>query len=121
MGTTSVAVVARDMQSSFPSIRFGLMVGIGGGVPKLPENDIRLGDVVVGQPTCTNGGVIQYDLGKTAQDGQFTRTGSLNSPPKILLTAVSRLRAKHIKKGHELLKHVSLRVETYPAMEATYA
>ena len=120
-GTTSAAVVARDMQSSFPSIRLGLVVGIGGGVPKLPENDIRLGDVVVGQPTSTNGGVIQYDLGKTAQDGQFTRTGSLNSPPKILLTAVSRLRTKHLKKDHELLKHVSQMVETYRTMEATYA
>ena len=70
-GTTSAAVVARDKQSSFPSLRFGLMVGIGAGVPKLPEYDIRLGDVVVGRPTSTNGGVIQYDFGKTMQDGQF--------------------------------------------------
>jgi nucleoside phosphorylase len=60
-------------------------------------------------------------LGKTAQDGQFTRTGSLNGPPKILLTTVSRLRAKQIKKGHELLKHVSQMVQAYPTMEATYA
>jgi nucleoside phosphorylase len=120
-GTTSAAVVARDMQSSFPSLRFGLMVGIGAGVPKLPEYDIRLGDVVVGRPTSTNGGVIQYDLGKAVQDRQFTLTGSLNGPPKVLLTAVSKLQAKHLKKNHELLKHVAKMVETYPKMETTYA
>lgn len=36
---------------TFPNIRFGLMVGVGGGVPKPPNSDprkdIRLGDVVV--------------------------------------------------------------------------
>jgi hypothetical protein len=46
----------RGMQSNFPSIRLGLMVGIGGSVPMLPSYDIRLGDAVVGRPTSTNGG-----------------------------------------------------------------
>ncbi|OHE98290.1 hypothetical protein CORC01_06487 [Colletotrichum orchidophilum] len=32
-GSTSAAVVARDMLHSFPNIRIGLMVGIGGGAP----------------------------------------------------------------------------------------
>ena len=32
-GTTSAATVAIQMQSTFKLIRFGLMVGIGGGVP----------------------------------------------------------------------------------------
>ncbi|KAL2801564.1 hypothetical protein BJX63DRAFT_417100 [Aspergillus granulosus] len=44
-GTSSAAGVARDMVHSFPNIRFGLMVGIGGGVPT--KHDIRLGDIVV--------------------------------------------------------------------------
>src|SRR5450432_738643 len=79
-GTTSAANVARDMLHTFDSIRFGLIVGIGGGVPSL-GNDIRLGDIVVSKPAGTSGGVIQYDFGKTVQDGQFTPTGSLNRPP----------------------------------------
>lgn len=37
------------MLRSFPQIRFGLMVGIGGGEPSM-NADIRLGDVVVGVP-----------------------------------------------------------------------
>jgi nucleoside phosphorylase len=45
-GTSSAAAVAVQMNMAFPSTRFGLMVGIGGGVPSA-EADIRLGDVVV--------------------------------------------------------------------------
>ena len=41
----SAAKVATQVLSSFKWLRFGLMVGIGGGVPS-EENDIRLGDVV---------------------------------------------------------------------------
>src|SRR5277367_2801079 len=48
MGTNSAAAVAAQMKSKFVSIRFSLMVGIGGGVPS-GESDIRLGDVVVSQ------------------------------------------------------------------------
>jgi nucleoside phosphorylase len=53
-GTNSAAGVAMRMKSKFKSIRFGLMVGIGGGVPSV-EADIRLGDVVVSQPHCDRG------------------------------------------------------------------
>src|ERR1700761_1550627 len=45
-GTTSAATVASQMLSSFASIRFGLMIGIGGGAPS-ENTDIRLGDIVV--------------------------------------------------------------------------
>jgi nucleoside phosphorylase len=48
MGNNSAASVAVQMKSSFNVIRFGLMVGIGGGVPST-EHDVRLGDVVVRQ------------------------------------------------------------------------
>ena len=43
-GTISAATVASQMLSNFKSIRFGLMVGIGGDVPG-KDADIRLGDV----------------------------------------------------------------------------
>lgn len=45
-GISSAGSVANDMQHSFPNLRIGLMVGIGGGVPHA-KNDIWLGDVVV--------------------------------------------------------------------------
>lgn len=89
-GTVSAATVAIQMRSTFPALRFGLMVGIGGGVP---SKDIRLGDIVVSQPANGSGGVIQYDFGKTIEKGEFIRIGSLNGPPSILLSALSSLQA----------------------------
>lgn len=55
-GTNSAANTATNMVRTFQNLRFVLMVGIGGGAPGPPvpedsqEEDIRLGDVVVGFP-----------------------------------------------------------------------
>ncbi|KAH6665145.1 hypothetical protein B0J14DRAFT_235791 [Halenospora varia] len=54
-GLSSATNVASQMRMSFPNIQFGLMVGIAGGVPSLPDHDIRLGDVVVSKPGIGNG------------------------------------------------------------------
>lgn len=99
-GNNSAAVVAAQMRYSFQAIRFGLMVGIGGGVPSR-QHDIRLGDVVVSKPSSQNG-VVQYDFGKTVAEGRFVHTGFLNSPPTILLTALNTLQAEHNLYGHKL-------------------
>jgi nucleoside phosphorylase len=104
-GTNSAAAVAVQMKSTFKSIQFGLMVGIGGGVPSA-EADIRLGDVVISQPHKGHGGVVQYDSGKTTPSG-FERTGFLNAPPTILLNAVSKIRANHFIERGSLLEHIS--------------
>lgn len=105
-GNTSAATVGMQLLSSFRSIRIGLLVGIGGGVPS-GFADIRLGDIVVSQPTDTCGGVIQYDLGKTLNEGQFRRIGMLNRPPKLLLTALTALRANHYTGGSRILEFIS--------------
>ena len=96
-GTTSATTVANNMLRTFSkSLRIGLMVGIGGGIPSA-AHDIRLGDVVISYPQGTCGGVIQYDMGKIIADGEFERTGSLNSPPRALLTAVGTMRAAGLR------------------------
>jgi nucleoside phosphorylase len=87
-GTISASTVMAHMVSTFPQVQFGLMVGIGGGVPSA-SNDIRLGDVVVSKPVGRYSGVIQYDYGKAVQGGQFEPTGTLNKPPQTLLTQVA--------------------------------
>ena len=102
-GNISAATVAMQLLSSFHFICFGFMVGIGGGVPS-SNADIRLGDIVVSQPTDTFGGVVQYDLGKALSGGQFLRTGMLNRPPKILLTALSKLQAHHLTEDSRVLE-----------------
>ena len=60
------------------------MVGIGGGAPSQHAN-IRLGDVVVSKPNENFGGVVQYDYGKTVQEGNFKRIGTSNKPPPYTL------------------------------------
>jgi hypothetical protein len=94
-GTHSAAAVAAQMKQAFTFTRFGLLVGIGGGVPS-NDVDIRLGDVVVRKPHMAHGGVVQYDSGKAMPSG-FERTGSLNTPPMVLLNALANLRAKHMR------------------------
>jgi nucleoside phosphorylase len=103
-GNNSAAAVAMQMKASFKGIRFGLMVGIGGGVPS-EEVDIRLGDVVISQPVQAFGGVVQYDFGKATPSG-FERTGSLNTPPPILLNAVSKMQANHLRRRSNLHDYV---------------
>jgi nucleoside phosphorylase len=105
IGNNPAALLATQLRASFKAIRFGLMVGIGGGVPSA-EADIRLGDVVVSQPHQTFGGVVQYDSGKTTPSG-FAQTGSLNSPPQILLSAVAKVRAKELRGRSQLSTYVS--------------
>ncbi|KAL3476982.1 nucleoside phosphorylase domain-containing protein [Aspergillus californicus] len=119
MGTNSAAAVATRLQSTFPAMRFGVLVGIGGGVPSATA-DIRLGDVMVSQPERRHGGVVQYDFGKSTPSG-LERTGYLNSPPTILLEAVSKLQASHLRgrtRLHDYVAHfTSLPEFASPAAE----
>lgn len=105
IGNNSAATVATQMKATFKGIRFGLMVGTGGGVPTAGA-DVRLGDVIVSQPNRTFGGVVQYDSGAETPSG-FERRGSLNGPPQILLNAVSKVRAKEARGRSELEQYVS--------------
>lgn len=59
-GSVAIAHTVVDLTRTFYNIRFGLMIGIGGGAPSAPHptnplNDIRLGDVVVSQPSELHG------------------------------------------------------------------
>ena len=142
-GIGAAAATATNLLRSFPRVRLGLMVGVGGGAPSNdPREDIRLGDVVVGTPkgndgkgrlylfdlfnkarTYTNitGGVLQYDFGKTIKDGKFIQTGSLNKPPAALMTGVSKLRALHMRKGSAIRMHVNNMLESNPAMQQEFS
>lgn len=94
MGNNLAADVAGRLTTVFLSIKFALMVGIGGGV--LTANaDIRLGDVVVGHPHSQHSGVVQYDFSKTGLNGQVYRIGFINAPLKVLLNAIAVLRENH--------------------------
>ncbi|RYP70705.1 hypothetical protein DL771_005309 [Monosporascus sp. 5C6A] len=115
IGTNSAATVATWMVSTFPSIKFGLMVGIGGGIP--PK--VRLGDVVVSTPVGQFSGVVQWDFGK-AKEGGFERTGSLNNPPNLLLTALTKLETKHELTGSKIPEYLMELKEKWPRLIPKY-
>ncbi|KAI0859030.1 hypothetical protein F4860DRAFT_280944 [Xylaria cubensis] len=117
-GLVNAANAAKDMIRSFPNLRAGFMVGIGGGAPA--RHDIRLGDVVVSSAGSGNGGVYQFDFGKTIQNEAFVSTGFLNKPPTFIMTAVSTLEATYSIKGHQLEKAVVSVLDRNPRLRKDY-
>ncbi|EGC45395.1 pfs domain-containing protein [Histoplasma capsulatum var. duboisii H88] len=96
-GSTASAMTITQMQRTYRNIKFGLLVGVGGGVPVTTDNGaIRLGDVVVSKPVDGNSGAVQYDRGK-ATDGRFECTSSLPLPPAVLLNAAQALAANRAR------------------------
>ncbi|GAA89103.1 hypothetical protein AKAW_07217 [Aspergillus luchuensis IFO 4308] len=85
-GLASAAAVVTNMRSTFPTLRFALMVGIAGGSPRA-GNDVRLGDVVVGTQ------VKPARFGKDTTEG-FEHTGHVPRPPDILLCRVNHLKRR---------------------------
>lgn len=100
-GTASAASVARNILNSFHNIRFGLMVGIGGGVLS-ESHEILLGDVVVSAPRSGEGGEFQYDFGKSIQGQKFQHMRFLNQPLAILDAVMTGIRTQHKREGHQL-------------------
>ncbi|KAK6829217.1 hypothetical protein RU639_003517 [Aspergillus parasiticus] len=114
-GTNSAAIVAIQMVRTFPSIKVGLMVGIGSGIP--PK--VRLGDVVVSTPVGEFPGVVQWDMGKT-KDGSFERTGALNNPPTSLLTALTKLETEHDLYGTKIPESLKELKQKWPKLAPKY-
>ncbi|KAL2813752.1 nucleoside phosphorylase domain-containing protein [Aspergillus cavernicola] len=111
-GTNAAAQTTTNMLRTFRNIRFGLLVGVGGGAPMPPDPsnslcDIRLGDVVVCNPKGNHGGVLHYDFGKWGDDRAFSVESHLNKPPKILSKAIELLQSDHDFGQGEMKQYVS--------------
>ncbi|KAL3470095.1 hypothetical protein BJX99DRAFT_264532 [Aspergillus californicus] len=119
-GNVAAATAVTAMMSTFRRLQFGIMVGIGGGVPG-EQNDIRLGDVVVSKPGPNHSGVIQYDYGKAMQGGQFKQTGTLNKPPRILLTHMNQLKAKHLAGGDDVSQIMLQVLEENSSLKSSFS
>lgn len=104
-GTYSTETAVANLSRSFPSVRFCLLVGIGGGAPS-HRNDIRLGDVVVGMPIGANPGVIQYDTGMGLKSNAFTQTGHVTGPPRQVLAAIHRLKSDSLIRQSPLQEYL---------------
>jgi nucleoside phosphorylase len=94
IGPVSAASLVSQMRQSFPNLRYGLMVGIGAGVPGRDlKPDIRLGDVVVATPGDDSQGIVDYELGKETMEG-FVKKGWLNPTDRGLLNAFRTIQAE---------------------------
>ncbi|CAG8408175.1 unnamed protein product [Penicillium salamii] len=116
-GTNAASAVMLNMRRSFPRVESCLLVGIGGGVPS-PENDIRLGDVVVSHPNGADPAVVQYDMGKILENGGFESTGRLQEPPRLLMTAISNLRSNPNPEANSLQSSLVKIGEGRPAYQS---
>lgn len=134
-GTTSAAFTVAQLSSSLPHIKIGVLVGIAGAIPhsikdqdeggadyeRINDNqDIRLGDVVVGRPDGTSGGVVQYDLGKSKVGRVWERKGSLSAPPTVLLSALSKLESAHKRGKFKMPQFLARMWETNPYMATSH-
>ncbi|KAE8371034.1 hypothetical protein BDV26DRAFT_299170 [Aspergillus bertholletiae] len=113
-GIASAATVASHMARTFPSITLRILVGIGGGVPS-EKADIRLGDVVVSVPDGTQGGVIEYDLGKQTSTG-FQRKGFLCPPPTEWLTVLSVMKSDHRIRRNHVSRFITGMIDRFPRL-----
>ncbi|KAK6538431.1 hypothetical protein TWF694_010016 [Orbilia ellipsospora] len=115
-GNNKAAALAIQLQNDFKCLKYGLLVGIGGGIPHVKTLDIRLGDVVVSKPTGSFGGVVQFDKGKKTPYEGFERTGSLNKPPDFLSSTVNFLFAEHQMRPSNIVQHLSKMQQDFPQM-----
>ncbi|EXJ56529.1 hypothetical protein A1O7_06873 [Cladophialophora yegresii CBS 114405] len=95
-GVGSAAALESQVKARFPRIWFALLVGVAAGLPNLSPSDpakyrdIRLGDVIVGVPDGTGGGIVHYDLGKATDEGFFP-TNRLAETPAIVRAAIGHI------------------------------
>ncbi|KAJ6263024.1 hypothetical protein Dda_1582 [Drechslerella dactyloides] len=118
IGNASAAAVVARLINTFQSVRFGFMIGIGGGVPQR----VRLGDVVVSTPVGPYPGVVQWDMGKaTAGDDGFELTGALDNPPHSVLAALAKLESGHNLEGSKIPEYLEQLKTKWPEMALKYS
>lgn len=102
LGPHSAAVTATNMFRTFTSLRFCVMIGVGGGLSSC-DSEVRLGDVIVSTPRPKQNAVVHHDFGKIDDTGFH----SLNSPPRILLNVINRMRTEHNRGSLGYLHYMS--------------
>ncbi|KAL6800429.1 nucleoside phosphorylase domain-containing protein [Trichoderma sp. SZMC 28012] len=63
MGTNNAASATASLRSSYSNLKLALLVGICGGMPRIEDEDVFLGDVVVSKA------IVQYDFGRQYPGG----------------------------------------------------
>lgn len=99
-GNVNAGRLTGPMLKTFPNIRMAVLVGIGGGIPRLevsedPLENVHLGDVVVGWPGDGKPACVYHDRGRAKVDGQFEMVGTMQNPDWRLTNALGILASDH--------------------------
>ncbi|KZZ87795.1 Nucleoside phosphorylase domain protein [Moelleriella libera RCEF 2490] len=89
LGKVNAATAAASLRSSYWNLSIVLLVGICGGSPRNGDEEILLGDVVLGTPA-----VLQYDLGKQYPNGFRLRGEKLRNTNSNLCNFQLQSRAR---------------------------
>lgn len=115
IGLSGAASLAERMRAGFPRIKYFLLVGIAGGVPRYGPagavSEIVLGDVVVSYPRGNHGGVFQYDKGAWKGSGCLDFRGHTNGIHGDLLAAINNFRAKGRYNIADVLKQMRRKLD----------
>ncbi|KAL4932433.1 nucleoside phosphorylase domain-containing protein [Aspergillus undulatus] len=115
--------ISAQMKATFPSIRMGVMVTIGSGIPTASE-DIRLGDVVVGTPDRNFNGLIgfrQLNVQEDKNRAELTDTPAFKDYPRLLVSAARALGAdRSLGVQGKIPFYMNQAFEWYPDKKETY-
>lgn len=93
-GNIATAQMIGPLKEHFENIEIFVLVGIAGGIPRKPTNTyekhIRLGDVVVRQPSGSHSGVVNPTIGKHGPRG-FEMSSSMDKAHLALRQACGTL------------------------------
>jgi hypothetical protein len=106
----SAASLVSQIRQSFPSLQYGLIVSVRGGVPgRHLKPDIRLSDVVVGTPANDSDnayGVIGYELGKETVHS-FVKKNWLYLTDRRLRNVLGTIQTEaEFNSSHSFLQHL---------------
>lgn len=100
-GKVAAQRAIQPLNQSFPNMNIHLFVGIGGGIPRNPsetrsEEDIHLGDVVIGKPERPGiPAIVEYDRGRKHGDS-YELMEHLNKPRLEAVAALLPILGEHI-------------------------
>ena len=99
-GNVNAGRLTGAMFKTFPNIRMAVLVGIGGGIPRLtisddPLENLHLGDVVVGWPGDGKPACVYHDRGRFNAGSHFEMVGTMQNPDWRLTNALGILMSDH--------------------------
>jgi nucleoside phosphorylase len=95
MGKANASSAANSIRLSYTGVKLALVVGICGAVPKNGDEDIMLGDVIIGEK------VVQHDFGRRYGDKFYRKSHHLGKANKEVSSITGKYKTPRSKKNVE--------------------